>query len=120
VHDFAVFVHFASTVVGVLGIFELAKRGWLPTDLRPSRNFPVRAFALAALALIVFEVVSWRITTPGDAFWDFLNAYYPAGLSVVRDDPTMLRTLISKGVQGFVNIPLVAYRCWLVSARSPS
>lgn len=62
-----------------------------------------------AIAAILYGLVILKVSSP-DAFgWDFINAYYPAGLAALRQDQFTLRSMLEKGVQGgFVNLPSVA------------
>jgi hypothetical protein len=68
-------------------------RWWLPSVL--------------AAAVFVFEFLA---SESRGSFLDFKNAYYLAGLDV--RDGTSLAPLLSEGVVGFVNLPIVAYLFW--------
>jgi len=101
---FLYFSQLAATVVGVIVIFWLARRGILP-----SYPMPIWTAALLAIGIAAFEFLSFKASTPPDRFHDFFTAYYPAGQAIANHDPSMLRMLTDKGVAGFVNIPAVAY-----------
>lgn len=65
--------------------------------------------ALAICAICVFA--GWfifAVSDPPDVFWDFMNAYYPAG-QLVRADPASLAPQYDLGIHGFVNLPILAY-----------
>jgi alpha-1,2-mannosyltransferase len=102
VHSFIYIGHLVAAVVGVGAIFWLARRGSLPGSFIGA--------ALVGLAVIIVEIMSFRLSSPPGAFWDFLNAYYPAGRAALHHDSAALKTLISVGAEGgFVNIPVAAY-----------
>lgn len=94
--------------IGVLGIHRYARREAFSASPFFTRSSALIA-CLLALGCGLFEVVIFRVSSPPELFPDFVNAYYPAGLAVLHHDPAALRSLIGKGVSGFVNIPLVAY-----------
>jgi alpha-1,2-mannosyltransferase len=62
------------------------------------------ALAIGLIALIGIEV--W-ISEPRIWFPDFHTAYYPAGVAVLKHQS--MAELISKGVVGFVNLPIIAF-----------
>jgi len=67
-------------------------------------------WGLIALAVILFEFINFKLSSPPTAFWDFLRAYYPAGRAALYGDSEALKALIGLGAAGgFVNIPVVAY-----------
>jgi hypothetical protein len=109
VHSFVYIGHFVTTVIGVLAVFWLARHRSLSSGSLWSSALPIWAVGLVALGVGVFELVSFKASSPPDRFWDFLNVYYPAGQAALHNDPAMLRALIEKGVSGFVNIPVAAY-----------
>lgn len=73
------------------------------TDRR-SKLAPVGVL-LVCMAAAVFV---FAISKPALLFWDFRQAYYPAGRAVLSE-PAALAPLFEKGVLGFVNLPIVAY-----------
>jgi hypothetical protein len=89
------FGHIAATCCGVVAI-----RSW-PKTGRPAAT--LLAAGCLSLAILTFLAVD-----PQYPFWDYRTAYYPAGKAVL-DDPASLAVLIGKGVNGFVNLPIVAY-----------
>ena len=104
VEAFFYFSQLAATVVGVIAILWMARRGTLP-----SYPMPIWKAAFLATGIAAFAFLSFKASTPPDRFHDFFTAYYPAGQAVANHDPSMLRMLTEKGVAGFVNIPAVAY-----------
>ena len=92
--------HFLATAIGVIAILRLMG----------NRPFPKWTLLLIAAGLAIFEAASVWVTFPTNPyFWDFLQCYYPAGEAALHHDTAMLRTLYEKVVQGFVNMPVVAY-----------
>jgi alpha-1,2-mannosyltransferase len=65
--------------------------------------------SLAILSLISLVIAALDLTAsdPKTLFWDFRNAYYPAGADVLLGKS--LSPLIHKGVLGFVNLPILAW-----------
>ncbi len=61
-----------------------------------------------ATGFLALAILTFLVADPQYPFWDFRTAYYPAGRAVL-DDPASLAALIGKGVNGFVNLPIVAY-----------
>ena len=108
-HSVVYFLHFLVAIAGVAAIVWLARKQALPAGVIPGRDLPVWVFSLGVVATAIFELVSFKASSPPDPLWDFLNAYYPAGEAALHHDPAMLRHLIGKGTSGFVNIPVVAY-----------
>jgi hypothetical protein len=84
------------TIAGSLFLFfRLARQ-----EARPAWAMPLLC-AVAALAL-------FAISEPRHLFEDFRVAYYLAGQAVL-DGPAALGPQIERGVDGFVNLPVVAY-----------
>ena len=84
------------TIAGSLFLFfRLSRR-----EARPAWALPALC-AVAALAL-------FAISEPRHLFEDFRAAYYQAGQAVL-DSPAALGPQIERGVDGFVNLPVVAY-----------
>ena len=57
---------------------------------------------------LVLAILTFAVVDPQYPFWDYRSAYYPAGKAVLND-PGSLAALMGKGVNGFVNLPIVAY-----------
>ena len=108
-HSLAFVGHLLITVMGLLAVYWMHRRGILSKEEPYGRGLPKWAVGVFLLGALVFELVSLKASSPPDVLWDFLNAYYPAGQAVLNHDPAMLHYLIGKGVTGFVNIPVVAY-----------
>jgi alpha-1,2-mannosyltransferase len=63
------------------------------------------AIAIGLSTLIaVFNLIA---SDPAELFGDFTDAYYPAGIAVLRDTQSI--STLFEGVLGFVNIPILAY-----------
>ncbi|PZP44589.1 MAG: hypothetical protein DI601_11965 [Azospirillum brasilense] len=84
------------TIAGSLFLFFRLSR----QEARPAWAMPLLC-AVAALAL-------FAISEPRHLFEDFRVAYYLAGQAVL-DGPAALGPQIERGVDGFVNLPIVAY-----------
>ncbi|APT58747.1 hypothetical protein RGI145_18185 [Roseomonas gilardii] len=84
------------TIAGSLFLFFRLSR----QEARPAWAMPLLC-AMAALAL-------FAISEPRHLFEDFRVAYYLAGQAVL-DGPAALGPQIERGVDGFVNLPVVAY-----------
>lgn len=108
-HRIAYLGHFLIVVVCVLAVFWLARRRALPSGSIPNTAKSVLLVGVAVVVGGLFEILSFQASSPPDRFWDFLNAYYPAGQAALHHDAAMLQSLIGRGVSGFVNIPIVAY-----------
>jgi hypothetical protein len=109
VHELFLAGHFLTAALGVVAIFWLF-RPEAGGGGRMVHAFPKWGLALVGLAVIVFELASLRLSSPPQAFWDFLRAYYPAGQAALDHDAAALKALMGEGVGGgFVNIPAVAY-----------
>ncbi len=107
-HSFLYIGYLVVTVLSVLAIFRLARQRALPSVGVTYRSLPI--WGVIALALIAFELVGFKLSSPPIFFWDFLRAYDPAGRAALYHDAAELRDLIRLGVAGgFVNIPVVAY-----------
>lgn len=110
VHILLLLGYVVAVAAGIMGIFWLARQRALPSGFLPSRTMPAWGTALLALGIILFELISLKLSSPPVIFWDFLKAYYPAGQAALQHDPQALKALIAAGVEGgFVNIPGVAY-----------
>ena len=90
--------HVAAVACGIVAIQAWPKTG------RPA---PVR-LAGVATGCLVLAILTFVVVDPQYPFWDYRTAYYPAGKAVL-DDPASLAALMGKGVNGFVNLPIVAY-----------
>jgi hypothetical protein len=67
------------------------------------------AAALAALGVSgLVALCVFAMSEPGGLLEDFRSAYYAAGAAVL-DGPAALAPMIDRGVDGFVNLPIVAY-----------
>jgi alpha-1,2-mannosyltransferase len=110
VHSLAYIGYLLVAFVGVVAIFWLSPQRTRAGSPAPYRSMPIWAAVLLALAVALFESVSLKFSSPPGVFWDFLNAYYPAGRAALDHDPAALKALIGTGAEGgFVNIPVVAY-----------
>jgi len=104
VHSPVFFIYMGATIMGVAVIFWLARCQALP-------EWPLPLWMVGVLAawVMALELLGFWVSTPPYRFCDFLSAYYPAGQAVLHHDHDALRALTSRGVAGFVNIPVVAY-----------
>lgn len=108
VHSLLYIGYLVTTVLGVIAIIQLAGRRALPSGALTMRSLAI--WGLLGLGVLGFEVISFKLSSPPTAFWDFLRAYYPAGRAALYDDAASLKALIGLGAAGgFVNIPAVAY-----------
>jgi alpha-1,2-mannosyltransferase len=64
--------------------------------------------ALSAVLTAPLAVGVFLVSDPVKAFEDFLDAYWRAG-RLVLDGPQQLRPMFEWGVDGFVNLPIVAF-----------
>ena len=109
-HSLVYIGYLVAVGAGVIAIFWLARRSALPSGWQPSHALPVGGAVLLGLGVILFEVMSLKLSSPPYFFWDFLKAYYPAGRAALHHDSEALKGLISIGAEGgFVNIPAAAY-----------
>jgi len=109
VHNLAYFGYLIVAIFGVIFIYFLAHVKCLPDNIRPGKDVPLWVIACGLGAIFWYERIGLRVTWPPANWWDFLNAYYPAGEAVLHKDTSRLSDLISKGTTGFVNIPVMAY-----------
>jgi hypothetical protein len=110
VHSLLSIIHLLIAVAGVIAIVWLARLRALPGGRFTGRVLPILGAVLLALAVILFEGMSFKLSSPPEAFWDFLRAYYPAGRAALYHDSAALEALIGVGAAGgFVNIPAAAY-----------
>ncbi len=93
-------VHLVIVALGVAGIYGLTRHGY---------RIPAWWLLPLALFVLAFEYFSFRATFPIEYFWDFVLCYYPAGEAVVRGDMATLTELYQRVVQGFVNMPAIAW-----------
>ena len=92
-------IHWLMALVGVAAIVGLGRRGLL-----------ARWQLLLLLPLAVaYEWIAFRASFPNEPFWDFKLCYYPAGQAVLHHDIATLTVLYQRVVQGFVNMPIVAW-----------
>lgn len=89
------FGHIAAVICAIVTVRIWPKTGW-------------PAAALLAAGCLALAILTFLAVDPQYPFWDYRTAYYPAGKAVL-DDPASLAVLIGKGVNGFVNLPIVAY-----------
>ena len=61
-----------------------------------------------ATGFLALTIMTFVVADPQYPFWDYRTAYYPAGKAVL-DDPASLGGADGEGVNGFVNLPIVAY-----------
>jgi alpha-1,2-mannosyltransferase len=110
VHSLVSIAYTVVAVAGVIAILWLARRRALPGGRPTGGRVLLWVVAPLALGVILFDLVSLKLSGPPEAFWDFLQAYYPAGRAALHHDAAALKALIGVGAQGgFVNIPAVAY-----------
>jgi hypothetical protein len=110
VHSLVCVGHLAIAVAAVIAIFWLARQRALPGGRFTGRTLPILGAVLLAVAVILCELISFKLSSPPEAFWDFFRAYYPAGRAALYHDSAALEALIRIGAAGgFVNIPAVAY-----------
>lgn len=88
----------AAVACGIVAIQALPKTG------------PPAPVLLASVATgcLVLAILTFVVVDPQYPFWDYRTAYYPAGKAILGD-PAALVGLMGKGVNGFVNLPIVAY-----------
>lgn len=101
----------------------LSPNAAVPRDAEPAPRWRSRrlAWGVLLLGVVACETI---ISEPLPWFPDFRIAYYPAGAAVLHGES--LSGLISRGVTGFVNLPVVAYLFaplallpWKVAAAGP-
>lgn len=85
--------HIAALGCGIVAVRAWSEAGWP---------------ALLAAICLALAVLTFLAVDPQYPFWDYRTAYYPAGKAVL-EDPASLGDLIGKGVNGFVNLPIVGY-----------
>ena len=89
-------------------LVALAGNLWVLREARLTDShskLPPVGLLLVCMAAAVFV---FALSKPALLFWDFRQAYYPAGRAVFSE-PAALAPLFEKGVLGFVNLPIVAY-----------
>ena len=64
--------------------------------------------AAQLLAIVVVAGLTFLVSDPPNIFQDFREAYFAAGSAVLRG-PSELISELQRGVEGFVNLPLIAY-----------
>ncbi|RJP70517.1 MAG: DUF2029 domain-containing protein [Comamonadaceae bacterium] len=96
-------VHLAGFVIGIAVLYAWSAR----SSGQGTRAFVLGAWALAGL----MAVAVFAMSDPKGLFEDFREAYLDAGIAV-RDAPAALAPMLEKGVNGFVNLPIVAYLFW--------
>lgn len=72
---------------------------------------PKFAMRLACSAAAVMAALLAWWSDPPVLMQDFVDAYYAAGVAM-HDGPAALEPLIELGVDGFVNLPILAYLFW--------
>lgn len=103
-HSSEFFIYTSATIIGVTVIFWLARRQALP-----EWPWPLWMAIVLAACVMALELLGFWVSTPPYRFCDFLSAYYPAGQAALHHDHAALRALTSRGVAGFVNMPVLAY-----------
>jgi alpha-1,2-mannosyltransferase len=91
-------MQFSALTAFLGGLHSLRRRSLSP------RTMSLIMFALCG----VLSTYVFLISEPSWKFSDFRRAYYPAGAAVLGATEG-LAPLIAKGVDGFVNLPIVAY-----------
>jgi len=110
VHNLVSTAYMVIAVSGVIAILWLARRRALPEGRFKAGTALFWAVGPLAMGVIIFDLVSLKVSAPPEALWDFLRAYYPAGRAALHHDAAALKALIGVGAEGgFVNIPAVAY-----------
>jgi hypothetical protein len=94
-------MHLAGLVIGTWVLFQTTPR----TDLR------IRVFWMPLALSALMGLFLLFVSDPRSPLEDFRTAYYAAGVSV-QEGPLGLAPMIEKGVEGFVNLPIVAYLFW--------
>jgi hypothetical protein len=94
----AFLVHLAGLAAGLLGLSGMARAGRSPTGILVG----------GAVLSLVMGVFLFSVSAPDAALEDFRVAYYAAG-TAVRNAPEGLAPMMERGVDGFVNLPIVAY-----------
>lgn len=89
--------HALGLGLGIMVILELARRG------TPARVF---WFATAAMTITMAAMVFY--VTRGHLFYDFTKAYWVAGEAALQSRSAIV-DLYQSGIEGFVNIPILAY-----------
>lgn len=102
-----ILVHLLGLLLGLVFIHELVR--W-----KVSRRIFWAAVSLQSIVMtaFVFQV------TRGILFSDFLKAYWVGGATVLQDRSQVL-DLYNKGIESFVNIPVVTYLFAPLSLASP-
>lgn len=85
-----------------LGLGLMAIAEWRRQALRADVFWLVTGMMSLVMAIMVFHV------TRGHYFYDFTKAYWPAGEAAWQGRDAVI-ALYQKGVEGFVNIPILAY-----------
>lgn len=95
----AIYVVYLAVFGGLLSLLRLEAR-------RPA----VRAFGwkLGLASVVVLTVAMFTLSEPHRPFEDFVEAYYAGGASVLQGR-TGAEELFSRGVHGFVNLPILAF-----------
>jgi alpha-1,2-mannosyltransferase len=95
----AFYGHLAATAIALLAIWRLTANG------RTSRSLT----ALLGAGCLALAAVGYLFSDPHHMFSDFWQAYYRAGRAVALEGPGGLLPFLDHGVEGFVNLPIVAY-----------
>lgn len=120
-HNLVYLVHFLISICSATAVTWLDRRGLLNIGGRghPGASFLAPGLLLAAASVMI--VVGVKASSPPEFAWDFIHAYYPAGVDAIQNDHDKLRALIGQGTGGgFVNIPIVAYLFAPLGLLSPA
>jgi len=107
----ALLLVFALPLAGLLVVL-LTAGGW-----RAARRPAPLAVMLVASALMAVALLA--LSDPGALLEDFRGAYLRAGREVLAHGPAGLAPMLERGVDGFVNLPIVAYLFWPFAALPP-
>jgi alpha-1,2-mannosyltransferase len=110
VHNILYFLYFTTAIFAVATLFWLSRRPAWAALFNENLRAPEWQVAMLTGLCLLFALVGLRLSSPPDWFWDYTNAYYPAGNAMAHGDGAKLQALIGQGATGgFVNIPVVAY-----------
>jgi hypothetical protein len=98
-----------TTIAGLLHLAAMLGGLWLLHAT--TGRLAVRPMLPACLAAALMASMLFWLSDPPVLMQDFVDAYYAAGVAV-HDGPAALAPMIEMGVEGFVNLPIVAYLFW--------
>ena len=101
-------VPLAGLIVGLVVL-----RGWRARSRQDAPALTVVGGIMSA----VMAIGLFAVSDPRGLFEDFRDAYLGAGIAV-HAAPASLAPVIEKGIDGFVNLPIVAYLFWPFASLS--